>query len=383
MKKVIGLIDCDCFFASCEQKINPALKNKPVCVVTGGKNGCVVARSREAKIMGVPMGEPYFKAIQNFPQALYVPARHDVYEAESEKVMNLIKTFSPLVEVVSIDEAYIDLTGTEKLFQKPYPLIALHMRNKIKELTDINVSIGLSSSKTLAKLASDKAKNTGGLFVINQSDIRRVLETTAIDDVAGIGRNYQKLLHYHAVYQASDLIKKTDSWLKQYMGIKGVELKYELLGQSISAVDAHYKAPQSIQRSRALGLFTSDKNILKSALCQRIHEACREAREHKAFTKEIELFLRTKDFRRFCDKTTLPAPTNSEREIIPAALKLLEKIYRLNVLYRSIGIGFENLTYHDNCQLSLFEEKPSDQLGFVIDTLEKKFGKNIIKTGFF
>ena len=156
-QRTIALVDCDSFFVSCEQAEKPELKNTPTCVVSG-PNGCVVSRSREAKKLGIKMGMPLFMAKKEFPTANYVCSNHAKYHEYSKKVMSCLTDYSPDIEIVSVDEAYIDLTGTEKLFKKNYVEIAKEIRQIILEKTDIPVSIGISHSKILAKLASDKAK---------------------------------------------------------------------------------------------------------------------------------------------------------------------------------------------------------------------------------
>ncbi len=382
---MIGLVDCDCFFASCEQKLNPALKNKPVCVIAGGSGGCVIARSREAKTLGVPMGEPCFKFAHRFHQVVFVPARHNLYEAESKNIMQVIHTFSPKVEAVSVDEAYVDFSGLEKLYHHDEVQIALDLRKAIQNKTNISVSIGLAPSKVLAKLASDKAKATGGLFVIDLQNLSRISETTAIDDVVGIGRNYRELLHEYAVYRVADFVQKSDGWLKQYMGVKGLELKYELMGKSMSPVNPVPKPPQSVQRTKSLIKPTSNESLLRQALCARIHEACHEVRENGAFIGMIGVLFRTKDFKIVFDKKQIPLQWAEEKNIIPVALNVFATLYHPHILYRSVGIVFEKLSYQASRQLSLFEEtKPvNESLGTALDSLEKKYGKNIVKTGYF
>ena len=158
---VIALVDCDSFFVSCEQARNSELCGKPVCVVTGG-NGCVVSRSREAKKLGVKMGMPLFMAKKDF-----------------------LRQVAPEVEVVSVDEAYADLTSLDKVYKTDYFTLAVRLREKILRETKIPVSIGLAPSKLLAKLASDKAKNTGGVFQISPDTVEDVLRQTDIGEVSG------------------------------------------------------------------------------------------------------------------------------------------------------------------------------------------------------
>ena len=182
-KNYIALVDCDSFFVCCEQKVNPELKGKPVSVISN-KDGCVISRSKEAKKMGVRMGEPLFMAKKEHPKGIYIVANHELYGKISHDVMSLLKDFSPTVEVYSIDEAFVDLTGLKKLYNMDYPEMAAYLRQKIKDELDISVSIGLSSSKSLAKLASDKAKTqNSGVYVINPRFATEEMKNTTIDEI--------------------------------------------------------------------------------------------------------------------------------------------------------------------------------------------------------
>ncbi|MGN1124608.1 MAG: hypothetical protein ACI4SM_00330, partial [Candidatus Gastranaerophilaceae bacterium] len=161
MLKIFALVDCDSFFVSCEQAVDKFLKGKPVCV-TGGVNGCVVSRSKEAKALGVPMGYPTFMAKREFKNVIYISGNNELYHEYSTKVMGILKDFSPNVEVCSIDEAYVDFTGLCKLYRCNYFKLAQKLRNRILDELDLPVSIGVSSKKTLEKFASDYEKDKGG-----------------------------------------------------------------------------------------------------------------------------------------------------------------------------------------------------------------------------
>lgn len=193
-KSVIALVDCDSFFVSCEQSVNSELKGRPVCVMSG-RGQCVISRSKEAKKLGIRMGMPYFQIEGQMKKATYINANHELYSKISEKVMTILKNFSPKVEVYSIDEAFVDLTGLERLYKKNYLEIAQMIREEVLKHTDIPVSIGVSSSKSLAKLASDKAKTMGeGVFLIGARKIVPLLQNTSIDEIWGIGKNLSILL---------------------------------------------------------------------------------------------------------------------------------------------------------------------------------------------
>lgn len=382
--RYIALVDCDSFFVSCEQADDPKLKDSPTCVVSG-PNGCVISRSKEAKQMGIRMGMPLFMAKKEFPNANYVCADHDKYHSYSKKVMACLNDFSPDVEVVSVDEAYIDLTGTQRLFNKSYVEIVKMIRKVIKEKTDIPVSIGLSHSKMLAKLASDKAKKTGGIFRIGKHNLNAVLEHTDIDEVCGIGKANSLTMKREGILTAAEFISKDDGWLKSRLGVNGVELRHELIGECISKVSNKYEPPKSIQSTSVIGegTFSDDLHVIKMEISKHIHSACSRLRYHGGKCNIIGLVLKRKDFVSFYDKKVLVKPTDFELTVQKAVNELLPKLYQENVLYRGTGIVLENISYGGE-QLSLFDDgdNKEENLSKCIDNIEKRFGKNSIRTGF-
>ena len=206
-QKYIALIDCDSFFVSCERKLNPKLNAKPVCVVSGSR-GCVIARSIEAKEMGIPMGHPLFMAEKEFPKAIYINAKHYEYSQISEQVMDLLKQFSPLVEVYSIDEAFVDLTGLSKLYKKNYYDLAKYIRDLVAQEVGIPVSVGVSRTKALAKLASDKSKTTENhVYIAGKRGLLKLLKESEIGEIWGIGRGLEPKLRGHGIYTAYDYVQ--------------------------------------------------------------------------------------------------------------------------------------------------------------------------------
>ena len=382
MDKVIALIDCDSFFVSCEQVENSELKHKPVCVLSNN-DACVVSRSKEAKQMGIPMGIPYFMAKQDFPDAIYVSGRHEIYKNYSAKVMKVIEDFCPQVQVYSIDEAFADITGLDKYFQTNYRGVAELLQKEVKNKTDIPVSIGISSSKTLAKYASDKSKDTDGIMIIldNYEDILKNIE---ISDIWGIGRNLSKKMTDLSLYTAKDITEKADKWLSEKFGKNGVMLKYELLGKSMYPLEEE-KPPQSIQDTSSLRKPSSDKNKLKTEINTHIHIACRRLRSYGGYCSAVEVMLKTKDFKTYILKDKLKYPTNLELDISKVIYDLFDKIYKEDTIYRSTGIVLEDISYTTETQLSLFENETqeSSKLAKAIDNINKKYGKNLIKAGFY
>ncbi len=387
-KSVIALVDCDSFFVSCEQKVNPELKGKAVCVLSG-HGECVISRSREAKKLGIPMGIPTFKMTKDMKEkSVLITASHGLYGEVSDEVMNVLKSFSPKVEEYSIDEAFVELTGLQRLYKRNYFEIAKMIRQEILDKVDIPVSIGVSTSKSLAKLASDKAKNIeGGIFVVGSAKIETLLRNTSIDEIWGIGRNLSRLFRQNGVLTAYELVQKSDAWLDKQIGIRGLEMKHELLGQTVSRVDDTFKPPKSIQNTSAFGIFTSDLNFIKNQLNYHIHTACKRLRKLNLKCSGIAVMLRTKvEFKVYYEKITIPHSTCYEWEISDIAFQLLEKIYNPNIVYRSSGIILDDFMSSDGEQMFLFADnqsiEKSERLAKSIDKLESRFGKNIIQTGF-
>ena len=384
MDKVYALVDCDSFFVSCEQAVSPDLKGKPVCV-TGGVNGCVVSRSREAKKAGVPMGYPTFMAKKEFKNVIYLEGNHQRYKEFSNRVMSVLKDFSPCVEVCSIDEAYVDFTGLCKLYKKNYYELAVFLRQKILEEIDIPVSIGVSKSKTLAKFASDYAKNQGGVYLIGKSKLKKILPTTKVDDICGIGRRMKTALNKEGILMCSEFVQKSDEWLKKKYSITYQELKHELLGECIYKISTEYKAPKSIQETSSFAPSTNDKDFLKNELNKHVKDACRKLRKHGLKTANIGVMLKTKDFIVSSDSKNIEHPLSLEIDISKPVFELFEKIYNPDLLYRSTGVFFSNLSNTDVVQGNLFDlqsSEKSDKLSASIDKIEAKFGKGAIKTGF-
>ena len=383
MKNVIALVDCDSFFVACEQVKKPELIGLPVCVLSNN-DGCVVSRSREAKIAGVKMGMPYFMAKREFPEVIYLSGNKDLYCEISEKVMNKLKTYSPYVEVYSIDEAFIDLTGTTRLYNKNYEEIIRMIRSGIKSETGITVSIGLATSKTLAKLGSDKAKNTGGIFVVKEDELDELLKNTAIEEIWGIGRRLKKTLIQRGILNAYDFVSKPDSILQSMLGVVGLNLKHELMGECTSSVNSQKEIPKSIQHTSALKEFSTDKNMLKSELNKHIHSACSKLRRYGLLTANVGVMLRTKDFQVTTQNERLTESTNFELEIQKTVFELFEKIYKPGIIYRSTGVYLGDFEAENAKQLNLLNsgEEKNNNLAKCIDRIEAKFGKNSIRTGF-
>lgn len=385
-QRIIALVDCDCFFVSCERVDNPALCGKPVCVVTNTTNkGIVLSRSKEAKALGIKMGQPMFQLAGLHPSCHYIPCRHERYGEISKAVMSILRSFTPDVEVVSIDEAFMDVTGLNALYGISYTQLITNIRAEVLRRTKVPVSIGLCSSKRLAKLASDKAKETDGIYVIRPTPdtIMEKVGDTPIKEVSGIGKQNAKRLWFNGIGSIREFVSKDDTWIKKVCGIGGITLKYELLGKTVSPVNPDPEAPQSIQDTHAFVDFTTDLKFLHASLLGHIHRASKKLRAWDGYCGSIAVMLRTKDFAVFQQEIRLGKPTNSEKTLTAAAHNLLDKLYRKGTIYRASGITLANLSFGKAQQLSLFDafEPEDDKLSRTLDLLENKFGAGVIKRG--
>ncbi len=385
---VIALIDCDSFFVACEQLKNPSLLNKPVCVLSNN-DGCVIARSKEAKEMGVKMGMPYFMAKKDFPAAIYLSSNHTDYASVSKHVMEVLTEFSPAIEQYSIDEAFVDLTGLRKLYRRSYLEIAKMIRAEIKAKVGIPVSIGVGTTKTIAKLSSEKAKPAKGgegAYIIGNRSLKKELQDTELGEVWGVGKNTCALLGKYGIKNAYEFSQQSDEWLQAKLGIRGLQLKHELLGTAVYKLETTDILPKSIQKTSSFAKFTNEKEYIKNSIIYHINRACCKLRAIGMKTGCVRLILRTKDFKFYTEKKLLVSPTSWDTDILKNIIPLFEKLYLKDVLYRSSGVVLENLIKESDTQMSLFNnyenEEKKESLSRTIDKLSRIYKKNIVKIGY-
>lgn len=354
--------------------------------------GCVIARSHEAKQMGIQMGMPYFQAKRQFPGAIYLRGRHGIYSEFSKRIMDALRDFSPCVEVYSIDEAFVDLTGTRKMHKKNYYKIAQEMKTRIQEEIGISVSIGISITKTLAKMASDRAKKQPhtkknprcGIYIIGKSKIERELRATKIEDVWGVGGQSKKFFRSYGIKTAHDFVKQDERWVKQRMGKRGIDLKAELSGYVASKIDPEVSKPKSIQVTRSFMQCIDDRDFIKNQLKKHIKSACRKLRKEGGRAKSVCIMLRRKDFTSRYIREVFDDTLDFELDIAKFVFKGFGEIFEEGVLYRSCGITLDSITFEKQAQLNLFgkgEHPKSDRLAKSLDKLEKTYGKNVVRVG--
>lgn len=382
-EKIIALIDGNNFFVSCEVLMNPSLKGKPVSVLSNN-DGCVISRSYEAKKIGIKMGQPYFLAKKDFPDAIYLSANFALYHELSQRMIIKLKSYSDKVDVYSIDEAFIDLTGLDKILKLSFEEIAKLIKKDIEETVGVSVSVGIANSKTLAKIATHKAKSLNGTYVIAKERINEELKGILCEEIWGVGRNIARSLKAYGIFWALDILKQDDEFFKIHYGKKGLELKYELLGESVIPLTGKFVKPKSIQRTKAFPEFSKDEKYIFAEIELHLHNVCKKLREYNLQTNLVCVMLRTKDFRVFVLEEKLNFSTNSELVLTPIVKKLFSKMYDSEIIYRSSGVFASNLIDAERMQLEFFQDKgknKKEQLSLIIDKIENKFGKGSLSVG--
>lgn len=388
---MFALADCNNFYASCERVFQPELENKPI-VVLSNNDGCVVARSAEAKDLGIKMGVPIFQIKQQvkFYNIRVFSSNYSLYGDVSNRVMSTISKYVPNYEVYSIDEIFLDLSGFEKL----YNLVdyCKEIKYVVKRNTRIPISIGIAPTKTLAKAANKlvkkRFKTEGVCYLRTQEDVKELLKDFDVEDIWGIGRKHSILLRKHGFDTALKLMNAPDAWIKKNLSIVGLRLVNELRGIPCLELDEVPSDKKNICVSRSFGKMIEDLDTLEQSLSTHANTASEKLRKQGSNSASISVFLQTNRFRSdlpqyFNSKTIdLSFPTNDSGNIIKAALKGLNLIYRQGYMYKKCGIYINEITPANDVQLNLFEEDDSEKkkkLNKAVDLLNNKFGRGSLK----
>jgi DNA polymerase V len=360
---MFALADCNNFYASCERVFNPALNGKPV-VILSNNDGCVIARSNEAKALGIKMGEPAFKiaAFLQMNQVMVFSSNYVLYGDMSQRVMSNLGQFTPEIEIYSIDEAFLNLKGLPVDLEE----YARTIRKTVLKNTGIPVSVGIGPTKVLAKAANYFAKkvpeNNGTFILDSQAKIDQSLKKLAIDEVWGIGRQYASRLTAINVKTAWDFTQMTDPWVQKNMTIVGLRIKKELEGISCLEMELIAPAKKAICTSRSFGEAQTGLEPIKEAVATFTGKCASKLRKQKTCAKMLMVFVHTNGFNKnepqyaqnFVCK--LPVATNSSLELIKYALCALEAIYREGYRYKKAGVLVTEIVPEDQVQGSLFDQ---------------------------
>lgn len=386
---MFAVVDCNNFYVSCERVFNPALNGKPV-VVLSNNDGCIIARSDEAKALGIKMGVPAFRIAEFLHQnqvAVY-SSNYALYGDLSHRVMSVLEQFTPELEIYSIDEAFLNLAGLPVHLEE----YARKIRATVLKNVGIPVSVGIGPTKVLAKTANHYAKKVPenqGIYVLDSpAKIDEALKLFAIDEVWGIGRQYSKLLKSIGVQTAWDFIQLQDGWVKKRMTVVGLRVKKELEGVSCLEMELIPTAKKVICTSRSFGESQTELEPIREAVATYAARCGEKLRRQHSCAGMLMVFIHTNGFkanepqyeRNFVCK--LPVPTNNTMELIRYALFALEAIYRKGYRYKKAGVLVLDIVPENQVQGSLFDRVDRPKHAAVMKTLDainSKYGRDTLK----
>lgn len=387
-----ALIDCNNFYASCEQVFQPALRGKPV-VVLSNNDGCIVARSREAKALGLKMGQPVFQ-VERFLQAHKVhvfSSNYTLYGDMSQRVMNMVSQWAPALEVYSIDEAFLDLHGLPDRYHLPE--YAHWIRRRLLRSLGLPVGIGIGPTKTLAKMANWYAKKIpehGGVFMIADEPgaIGRALEGFELDEVWGIGSRYARMLHSMHIHTAADFVQLSDPWVRRHMSVVGLRTKWELLGRPCIPLELQPPPKKGICTSRSFGQELHRRSDLEEAMAYYATRCAEKLRNQQSACRLVSVFLRTNPFRKGATQyhptrcIALPAPTQSTVRLTQVAVAATRAMFRPGLSYKKGGVIVSGIEPEHTYQGHLFETATDRRHAPALramDHLNRKFGRDTVR----
>ncbi len=392
---MFALVDCNNFYASCERVFNPALRLRPV-VVLSNNDGCIIARSEEAKSLGIQMGMPEFKCrpILKTHDVAVFSSNFAVYGDMSSRVMMTLATLAPEIEVYSIDEAFLDMSGFTRFDLMEYGRL---IRRTVRQHTGIPVCVGMAPTKTLAKMANRLAKKNPeyqGICVIrSHAEILSVLERTRVEDIWGIGRQLSKLLLEKQIESAADLAAAPAAWVRKHLHIVGARIQAELQGKSCLPMELVRPAKQSICTSRSFGRSVTSLEELQQAVATFAAKCAVKLRKENALASLLTVFIATSPFDNSCERywgtrtASLPCPTNDTIAILRAAQTMLDGIFLAGRSYKKAGVLVSGIIPKTVCSttLSLFAEAaavPNERdkkIMQLLDAINNRYGSGAVR----
>lgn len=387
---MFALIDCNNFYASCERVFQPKLRNTPI-VVLSNNDGCVIARCNLAKAAGVPMGAPafQFKALFEKNNIAVFSSNYALYGDMSARVMSLLETFTPDMEVYSIDEAFLKFQGFAPDFD--YEAYARQIRYTVTKGTGIPVSVGLASTKALAKVANRIAKKypeqTQNAYVID-SEVKRIkaLKWLPIEDVWGIGRRHAQRLNAQGIHRAFDFVNMPEAWVRKHMSVVGLRLQQELKG--VSCLDLEQIQPKkNIAVTRSFEKNIESFDYIKERVITFAVTCAEKLRRQSSCCNTITVFVHTNRLRldqpQYFKSIVMPLPfaTNSDIELARFATEALEKVFRNGYAYKKAGVIVSEFSPADVMQSSLFFQRNEKHppLMKALDSINKLYGVKKVK----
>jgi DNA polymerase V len=386
---MFALVDCNNFYASCERVFKPNLNGKAV-VILSNNDGCVIARSNEAKAFGIPMGAPAFKYKTIFKQHQInvFSSNYALYGDMSHRVMSMLKTYTPEIEIYSIDEAFLKLEGFKYVDLNAY---GNQIKNEVTQGTGIPVSVGIAPTKSLAKLANrivkKYPKKTKGVYIIDSEEKRlKALKWLAIDDVWGIGRQHAKRLKYYGIKTAYQFTQQKDDWIKKQFSVVELKLKKDLSGIPVLKLE-EVKTKKSIATTRTFDTMYKDYETVKERIITFTASCAEKLRQQQSSCNAILIFLKTNSHRQELPQyrssilVKTHFPTNSTIELTKFALTGLNKIFKDGYSYKKAGVVVMDLVPESQQQLNLFNNSnpKHKKLMQTIDQLNQSIGHHKIR----
>jgi DNA polymerase V len=383
MTKKFALCDCNSFYASCEKAFDPSLQSQAV-IVLSNNDGCVVARSPQAKTLGIKMGEPVFKLqhlIEQHEVQVY-SSNYSLYGDVSQRVMTTLAEFTPDLEIYSIDEAFLDLSGFKSQYLTEY---GQQIRETVLKWTRIPVSIGIAPTKTLSKVANHLAKRScDGVFLLPDFT-DAILDQFPVEDLWGIGRKHTRSLNAHGITNALQLRDVELSWAKKEYSVVMQRLVLELRGQPCFALELSPPPKQSITVSRSFSQPVATLPELREAIATYTSRAAEKLRSHGLTADAIQVFARTSHHvgNYYGDSVTLTLNHSSDNtaEILQYALRGCDRIFQSGQRFKKAGVLLLGLRPKIQRQLSLWEpeEERSDALMQTLDAINARFGRGTLQ----
>lgn len=386
---MFALVDCNNFYASCERVFNPNLQGQPVAILSNN-DGCVIARSDEAKDLGLPMGAPAFKYKSFFKtnKVHVFSSNYPLYGDMSSRVMKILEQFTPDVEVYSIDEAFLQFKGFEH-----YKLDACghDIRNRVLKWTGIPTCVGIAPTKALSKIANKIArkfpKETGGVYVIDTEEKHiKALKWTSIDKVWGIGHALHKRLAQKQIKTAYDFVQLPDLWVRKTFSITEWKLKKDLEGISKIEMD-QVKNKRAIATTRSFETTLTDLGDLKERISTFASSCAEKLRRQNSSCHMLVVFLRSDRFKtnseqyRASTMVSIPFPTDSSLVLSSSAVRAISSIYKKGIHYKKAGVILTGIvpTYNHQLQMFAHEDARHKPLMDAIDRVNKKYNAPKLK----
>jgi DNA polymerase V len=384
---MIGMVDCNSFYASCEQVFRPDLKGLPV-VVLSNNDGCIIAANKEAKeLTDIPMFEPVFKIKEQLlkNKVTFFSSNYTLYGDMSQRVMNILGTFAPEVEVYSIDEAFLELSGMKHWDLHTY---GHRIKEQILRDTGLPVGVGIAPTKVLAKLANRMAKKiaeNNHVYVMDTEEKRiEALKRATIGDIWGIGRKHAARLQQIGVQTAYDFIKLPLPWVRKEMTVVGERLWYELQGESRLGFTTLPKAKKGIGTAKSFGRKLEELELIEEACAYYISEVSEVLRAQHSCATYVHVFIVT-NYHSRVDKqysdsrtATMPIPTNNTFALISEARKALHQIYKPGYRYKKVGVNLSGIIPQEYVQGNLFQQPEKRNISALTEALDRinaRYGK--------